>query len=76
MAWDAGSAGVGTLGMTFVRGEATGLAERRSEMDGAGVAVAVESALAVGALREQHAIMGRSHHLMRHTAGRHRRGLP
>ena len=61
MVWDAGSAGVGTLGMTFVRGEVTGLAEHQSGMDGAGVAAAVESALAIGVLRDQHVAMGRSH---------------
>ena len=76
MAWGAGSAGVATLGMTFVRGEVTGLAERRSEMGGVGVAAAVESALAVGVLRDHHAVVGRSHHLTRHTADRHQRDLP
>ena len=48
MAWDVGSAEVGTLEMTFVRGEVTGLAGHQSGKDGARVAAAVESALAVG----------------------------
>ena len=76
MAWGAGSAGVATLGMTSVRGGVTGLAERRNGMGGVRVAAAVESALAVGGLRDRRAAMGRSRHLMRRIAGRHRRGLP